>query len=213
MTDLRQDDSRQPGFVSGLLVELPSWPRVFFGNLRDLFFPRRLPRLELRSAPAPFWPDVFVKRCLPWFCFLESGACHVLAFLLLVAVTRFIAMQPRTAARSRFDHSQVIYYTPAEYLPPLDTRDSKGDDPAKADPEFSRQTIISVPPEADNRWQTIVSPVNLKLTHDVALPNIVAWSGKAEKPRFDRGSAAGSAGCSHGCFVRSSATRGCGSAP
>src|ERR1700687_504100 len=53
--------------VPRLLVELPSRPRVFFGNLRDLFFPRRLSPLELRSTPASFWPDVFVKRPLPWY--------------------------------------------------------------------------------------------------------------------------------------------------
>src|ERR1035438_6779507 len=56
--------------------------------------------------------------------------------------------------------------------------------PAKADPEFSRQPIISVPPEADNRSQTIVTPPNIKLKRDVALPNIVAWSDKVEKPRL-----------------------------
>ena len=62
-----------------LLVELPSRPRVFFGNLRDTLLPRRQPPLELHSAPAQFWPDVFVRRSLPWYSFLESGAYHVIA--------------------------------------------------------------------------------------------------------------------------------------
>src|SRR5208282_955584 len=38
----------------------------------------------------------------------------------------------------------------------------------------AKQPILSVPPEADNRSQTIVVPPDLKLDHDVALPNIVA---------------------------------------
>ena len=72
-----------------LLVERPSWPRVFFGNLRDLVLPRRLPPLELQSAPAPFWPDVFVTRqtsvepisavrCLSRFRIRAAGWIHSL---------------------------------------------------------------------------------------------------------------------------------------
>jgi TonB family protein len=174
----------QPEPVPRLLVELPSRPRVFFGNLRDLVFPRRLSPLKLHSAPAYFWPDVFVKRPLPWYGFLQSGACHALAFVLLIGVTRFLALQPQVVPRPVFDRAQVIYYQPSEYLPPLDTRSEAATQPAKADPEFSPQPIISVPPEADNRSQTIVTPPNIKLKHDVALPNIVAWSDTPEKPRL-----------------------------
>jgi TonB family protein len=50
---------------------------------------------------------------------------------------------------------------------------------------LSRQPIISVPAEADNRSQTIVAPPSVKLKRDVALPNIVAWSDKAEKPQLE----------------------------
>jgi TonB family protein len=178
------DEIQQPEPVPLLLVELPSWPRVFFGNLRDLIFPRRLPPLELQSAPGPFWPDVLVKRGLPWAPFLQSVAYHVLAFALLIAFTRFFALQAQVIARPTFDRAQVIYYTPSEYLPPIDTRDQQAAQPAKADPEFSPQPIISVPSEADNRSQTIVTPPNVKLKHDVALPNIVAWSEKLEKPQL-----------------------------
>jgi TonB family protein len=167
-----------------LLVELPSWPRVFFGNLRDLVFPRPLPELELRSAPAPFWPDVFVKRGLPWLSFLESCAYHLIASALVVALTRFLALQPHVVPQPKFDHHQVIYYEPSEYLPPIDTRSHPEAKPAKADPEFARQPIISLPHESDNRSQTIVTPPNIKLKHDVAMPNIVAWSDNMEKPRL-----------------------------
>ena len=175
---------QQPEPVLRLLVELPFWPRIFFSNLRDLIFPRRLPPLELQSTPAAFWADVLVERGLPWARFLQSASYHVLAFALLIAFTRFFALQPQVVARPTFDRAQVIYYTPSEYLPPIDTRDAQKAQPAQADPEFSLQPIISVPPEADNRSQTIVTPPNVKLKRDVALPNIVAWSDKPQKPQL-----------------------------
>ena len=174
----------QPAPDLRLLVELPSWPRVFFGNLRDFVFPNRLPPLELRSSPAPFWSDVFVRRTLPWGSFVQSGTYHVIAFVLLIGFTRFFALQPQVVARPIFDHAQVIYYEPSEYLPPLDTRSAHTAQPAKADPEFSRQPIISLPPEADNRSQTVVTPPKVRLKRDVALPNIVAWSERIAKPRL-----------------------------
>jgi TonB family protein len=168
--------------VPRFLVKLPSRPRAFFGNLGAVLLPRRFSRFELDSAP--FWPDVFVRRGLPWLGFLESGACHFLVFVLFMAVSRFLVLLPQPVPRPVFDRSQVIYYSPSQYLPPLDTRKASAARPKKADPEFSRQTIISAPPQADNRSQTIVTPPNVKLKHDVALPNIVAWSDKMERPQL-----------------------------
>ena len=167
-----------------LLVELPPWPQVFAENLRDLVSPPRLRQLELRSAPAAYWPDVFVKRELPWSGFLKSIGCHVLAFVLLVFFTRLMERQPRVIAKPTFNRSEVVYYQPSEYLPAIDTRKAEPSQASKADPEFSKQPIISVPKEADNRSQTIVTPPKVKLRRDVALPNIVAWSDK-EKPQLE----------------------------
>jgi TonB family protein len=116
--------------------------------------------------------------------FLQSGTGHIVAFVLLVALTRFFAMQPHATLRPAFDHDQVISYQPSEYLPPLDTRTPQTDHPAKADPEYSRQPVISVPREADNRSQTIVAPPAVKLKSDVVLPNIVAWSDTPQKPKL-----------------------------
>jgi TonB family protein len=75
--------------------------------------------------------------------------------------------------RSAFDRSSLVTYTPEEYLPPLDTGASEAPQ-AKGDPAYAKQPILSVPREADNRSQTIVAPPDLKLNHDVSLPNIVA---------------------------------------
>jgi len=176
---------QQDHAVPQLLFELPPRHRVFFRNLRDLVFPRRLPALELRSAPAPFWPDVFVKRNLPWRRLLESGAYHMAAGALLIAITQIPGARPRIEVKPVFDHSQVVYYRPSEYVPPLDTRSASADAPRQADPEPTKQAIISVPREADNRTQTIVAPPNVKLKRDVSMPNVVAWSDTAVKPRLE----------------------------
>jgi TonB family protein len=174
--------SLEPAPAPRLLVELPSWPRAFLGNLGEVFYRRRLPQLELHSAPAPFWPDVFVKRGLPWRRFFESAAYHAVALALLLSLSRFLALQPQPVPPATFSHAQVIYYQPEEYLPPLDTRDSQPAPKQKAHPEFAPQPIISVPPEADNHSQTIVTPPPIKLKRDIPLPNIVAWTNHPELP-------------------------------
>ena len=155
--------------------------RVFLRNLRDLLWPRRLKPLHLDSAPASFWPDVFVDRRLPWLRFLQSASYHALALAMIWAGSRFLALQPQATPQPIFTHADVVYYAPSEYLPPLDTRRSDPAPAHAADPEYSAQPIISVPPEADNRSQTIVAPPNIQL-HDVPLPNIVAWSGSPRMP-------------------------------
>ena len=170
--------------VPRFLVELPSRPRAFFGNLGALLSSTREKSLALLSSPpGEFWPDVFVKRRFPWSGLLQSIIYHGLAGAGLMALTQLLAMQPRVVATPAFEHSQVVYYTPSEYLPPLDTRDPSSDPPRRADPELAPQPIISVPREADNRSQTIVAPPNVKLNRDVAVPNMVAWADET-KPRL-----------------------------
>jgi TonB family protein len=154
--------------------------RNFLRNLLDLF--RRPKSLPLESAPAAFWPDVFVDRGLPWLRFLQSGAYHVLALALIWAGSRLLALQPHAIAQPTLTKAEVIYYAPSEYLPPLDTRRANFVPAQQADPEYSAQPIISVPPESDNRSQTIVTPPNIQLQHDVAIPNVVAWSEKPDLP-------------------------------
>ena len=184
MPEAQLDQIRHPAPVPTLLVELPSWPRAFLANLWDALAPRRLPPLEIRSAPAAFWPDVFVKRGLPWNGFAQSGITHAAALALLIVFTRLFALQPHGEPVPVFEHAQVVYYSPSEYLPPLDTRATKDSAPKKADPEFSKQPIISVPAEHNSRAQTLVTPPKVNLKEDVALPNIVAWSNKAQTPQL-----------------------------
>lgn len=165
-------------FEPVLLVSLDPWHRVFFRNLRDLFWSPSQPPLDLLSFPAAPWPDVFVVRPLPWRGFLGSVVCHAGALAAILALIPLLSRPPILTEQAVFKKSDVLYYTPAEYLPPLDTGSTQISAPkAQAgDPEFSPQEVISVPPEADNRTQTIVTAPNVKLDRDVALPNIVKWS-------------------------------------
>ena len=158
-----------------LLVAREAWSRAFVRNLIDLFRKNELPALACEPTPAAFWPDVFVERSLPWGRFLQSGAYHFLALAAIWAGSRFLALQPRiTAPATTFTHADVVYYTPSEYLPPLDTRRPSPSNAQKADPEYSNQPIISLPPQPDNRSQSVVTPPSVQLHDDVALPNVVA---------------------------------------
>jgi TonB family protein len=158
-----------------LLVEIEPWHRVFFRNLADSIWTRRPPQLELASRPGDFWPDVFVASAPPWGRFLESALSHVALAAAIWAVAAYWPRHPQTVASPRFHSSDVIYYAAAEYLPPLDTGRPQAQRARRGEPELAPQAIISVPPQADNLTQSIVAPPNLKLNHDLALPNVVAW--------------------------------------
>ena len=162
-----------------LLVVPEPRSRVFLQNLAAFF---QRPEPFNQQSSADFWPDVFVNRGLPWPRFLESGVCHALALIAIWMGSRVLALQPQVAPQPAFTHADVVYYAPSEYLPPLDTRRPKSVRPSKADPEYSVQPIISVPPEADNRSQTIVTPPDIQLKQDVPLPNIVELSGQPKLP-------------------------------
>jgi TonB family protein len=120
------------------------------------------------------WHDVFVHRPLPWGRFLESAVLHAGALALVWMLSMAWIRQQNMLAHPAFDRSSLITYSPDEYLPPLDTGTPASEQASQGDPAYAKQAIISVPPEADNRTQTIVTPPDLHLDRDVALPNIVA---------------------------------------
>lgn len=159
-----------------LLVQLEPWHRVFLRNLRDTLLFRRPATVPLSSPPADFWGDVFVHSRLPWGRFAESVVFHTAVIALLWGSARLWPRRVHVAAPVAFHSSDVIYYQAADYLPPLDTGGAKPRVAAKGDPAYAPQPIISVPPDADNRRQTIVTPPKLKLNQDVPLPNVVAWN-------------------------------------
>jgi TonB family protein len=155
------------------LVQLDPWLKVFLRNFADLF--RRKGALGISSSEGIFWPDVFVGSGLPWSKFLQSAFVHVAAIALVWGAARYWP-QPRLLDRLTLSKDEVISYSPSEYLPPLDTGDPQARQPEKGEPEYAPQPIISVPPEADNPTQTIVTPPDVKLLRDVPLPNIVSWT-------------------------------------
>src|ERR1700722_3564807 len=166
-----------------LLVELPLWRQVFLGNLRDLLHPPKLAPMRLTSGPAPFWPDVFVPPHMPWRRFTAAVVYHVIARASLGFFAHWLMPRPQVLPPASFDRNQVITYQPTEYLPPINTLRAEAGKSPKADPAPAPQSIISIPAEADNRQQTIVAPdVNVRLKRDLALPNVVAWRGKAAMP-------------------------------
>jgi len=162
-----------------LLLELEPWGRSFRRNLGDFVLRRRPPAVATTSAPAPFWPDVFVPNRLPWSAFVESVLYHGVVIALAWGLSTLFARQPRIAQPRPFDPSDVIYYSRSEYLPPLDTGSARATKPWKGEPVFAKQPILSVPPESDNHHQTIVTPPDIKLTQDVPTPNIVAWGNRS----------------------------------
>src|SRR5260370_37687793 len=115
--------NEQPARDLRFLVASEAWPRVFLQNLLGLFSSDDPAFLQAESAPAAFWPDVFVDRGLPWGRFLQSGAYHILVLAIIWAGSRFLALQPHVTVPTTFTHADVIYSMPSEYLPPLDTRD------------------------------------------------------------------------------------------
>ncbi len=164
------------------LVDLPPWHTVFLRNLSDLFRRPKDSSLHLYSRPGSFWPDVFVTSRLPWSRFAQSAICHVAFIVMLWGWVQFWPQRPQVLERPVFNRADVIYYAPSEYLPPLDTGGARRPLPQKGEPEHAPQPIISVPAEADNRTQTIVTPSDIKLNHDVPMPNIVAWSQTPAQP-------------------------------
>ncbi len=169
-----------PVDVPTLLVTLEPWHRVFLRNLKDLVWRRRKAPLELVSRPASFWEDVFVPARLPWSRFLQSIVLHLVVIAGLWEWTWLALVlwpqRPEMVQRNIFHASDVVYYDASEYLAALNTGGTQAQLPKKGEPEHAEQPIISVPPEADNRVQTIVTPPKLKLDRDVPLPNIVAWA-------------------------------------
>lgn len=155
-----------------LLPHLEPWRESFVQNVREFFGPRRAPPVD--DPNAPFWHDVFVPSPLPWKGFGQSLGAHATAMALVAALSWSWAMQNRVRPHA-IEHSAVTYTPVSAYLPPLDTG-SRHARPQKGDPVRAKQQIISVPPDADNRSQTIVTPPELRIQHEVPLPNIIAVS-------------------------------------
>lgn len=159
-----------------LLVELPSWRRVFLSNLGDVLLRRKPRPAVVTSPPADFWPDVFVQRGVPWSRLRQSALLHIFVVVALWGLSeswRGLLWRRNPSLQVR---DKMVYYSVSEYLPPLDTGSTPAKEEQKGDPVYARQPIISAPLHPDNREQTIVTPPEVKLPKNAPLPNIVAWS-------------------------------------
>ena len=176
----RPTDSTTAAMVTApdpvFLVELEPWHLVFFRNLADLFT-RKTRATIAASPPGTFWPDVFVVQRAPWDKLLQSLIGHIVLLAAIPTIARVLPRRVPLAESSAFNRADVIYYSPSEYMPPLNTGGNEMRRyPRKPDAEYARQPIISVPREPDNRRQTIVTAPGVILDRDLPLPNIVAWS-------------------------------------
>jgi TonB family protein len=158
-----------------LLVELEPWHRSFFNNLREFLLPRRLPPLHLTSRPATFWPDVFVNRTPPWRSLRQSGLYHLFALTVLLTFPDLWRMRPGADIKPK--ERTLTYYEVSEYLPNLSAGSAPAKVARKGKPAYSKQPVISLPPEPDNFSQTIVDPLapNI-LKREARLPNMVVWT-------------------------------------
>ena len=159
-----------PQFLIRLEPRLPS----FFGNLAALL--RRAPN-ESWLEKGPFWTDVFVGGGMPWRSLVESALTHGLMLAAIWSLSQLAWLtRPQVVMRPKFEPSQIVYYTKSEYLPPVTSPMPRARLAHPAEPAYAPQEIISVPPEADNHSQTIVTPPDVKLAQEMPLPNLVAWT-------------------------------------
>ncbi|HEV2114379.1 MAG TPA: TonB family protein [Terriglobales bacterium] len=107
---------------------------------------------------------------------MESAVSHGLMLAAIWSLSHAWLLHPRVTLRPVFEHNQIVYYTTSEYLPPIHAPSPRARAAQKADPAYAPQEIISVPPEADNHSQTIVTPPDVKLAQEMHLPNLVAWT-------------------------------------
>src|SRR5262249_41063081 len=155
-----------------LLPRLEPGLQTFCRNFADLF--RRSITVESTEQSGTFWPDVFVRRPLPWSRFAASGVIHAGALAFILPATRLWPNVDRTYEPTSLKQADVIYFSPSEYLQPFDSG-AEASSSTPGDPVFAPQPIVSVPANSDNREQTIVTPPEVKLDKEVPLPNMVEW--------------------------------------
>ncbi len=159
-----------------LLCELEPWHRPFLRNLGDLFFRREPPPLEITAQPVPVPPDTFIRTGIGPRRFVESGAYHVAIVVAIYILCTLPFFHRSQQLPSPFENTRIEYSPLSDYLPPLNTGRAQTTKPRKGEPKLAKQEILSLPAEADNKRQTIITPPKVKLQQDIPLPNIVAWT-------------------------------------
>lgn len=159
-----------------LLFELEPRHRVFLRNLGDFLLRREPPPMETTAEPVALRPNYFIRTGIGGFRLAESYAGHIAFIIVLYVVCTLPFFNRAPQLRSPFQNTKVEYYPVSEYLPPINTGDKAPMKARHGAPKLAKQEILSVPPQPDNTRQTIVTPPKVKLTQDVPMPNIVAWT-------------------------------------
>ena len=156
--------------------ELEPWHREFFRNLGDLLLRREPPPVETTARPVPLRRNYFIETGADLTSIVESYGAHIafVTVVYLVCTLPFFNRAPQL--HSPLDNTELTYVPLSEYLPPINTAAKAAMKPRHGAPKLAKQEILSVPANPDNNHQTIITPPKLKLDHDVALPNIVAWT-------------------------------------
>ena len=176
-TILEIRSSFNPLPTPNLLFKVEPAYRVFFNNLIDTLHPPQNPPLKLTSLPARFWPDVFVPSQLPWRRFAQSMLLHVIMVGALGGLLEFGFSQPQLRhSQLRMNKSDVIYYSPSDYLSSFKRDTGPSRSRRTQQPELVKQAVISVPRELGRGTPTPITPPNIKLKQDLRLARIMAWN-------------------------------------
>ena len=138
------------------------------------------------AGPGDSWNTVFVPTRMPWRSFAESLLYHA---LLIAGVLAWGRWQPHSITqKDPWKDTEILVYPGMSYpdkaaaLPKLDTGTPAPHKAQSGDPVLASQPILSVPREPDNRAQTVITPPDIMLRHDVRMPNIVAWTSMPVAP-------------------------------
>jgi TonB family protein len=164
-----------------LLPAIEPWAATFFKNVLDF--------LLFRDWPRPFdrrryegWQTAYVFTNAPWTRIRESWWGHALIAAATFAVCTTPFLIHPVKAVNPFEHAHIQYYPTSDYLPQINSTAPRPHTDKKADPVYAKQEIISVRPEADNHTQTIVTPPQVKLQHDIPMPNMAVWTADPVAP-------------------------------
>src|SRR6516164_1474186 len=179
-TQPQNDDALHDAPV--LHYELEPRLGVFGRNLADLILRRKEEPVETTTEPVPIPQERWIATGLGPRHYLESYGYHALLIVLIYFFSTSSFFNHPVRLESPFKNTEVDHYALSDYLPPINTGPRGEAKPRKGEPKLAKQDILSVPPNSDNNHQTIVTPPNVKLTHDVPLPNIVAWTNIPGQP-------------------------------
>ena len=152
-----------------LLFKLEPAYRVFFSNLMDTLHPPQMPPLKVTSLPSRFWPDVFVPSQLPWRRFAQSMLLHVIMGVALGGLLEFGFSQRPRLSQFRFNKSDVIYYSPSDYVSSFKEVHRAIATCAHTTTRVGQQPVFSVPRESGSHTPTSITPPKIKLKDELQL--------------------------------------------